>query len=121
MTNGVFVEFDEIDMMFKRVRKKANEVYENDGFVKQILHDVFSELDNELIRFEEEYKFKISQGIIEQRKREIKEAEELNRFWGKVYSANKLLDIEENRFLYDLFQKEKKEGGKIGNYVYFKI
>lgn len=69
MANDVFIEFDELDSILRSVKELARLNYANDGFVKQIISDIFFEIDRNLIAFEEKYRFQVIQGELQEAER----------------------------------------------------
>jgi len=56
MSEKIFIEFDELDRILNNVKYSARLNYANNGYVKQIISDIFFEIDRGLLVFEEKTK-----------------------------------------------------------------
>lgn len=52
----IFIEFDDLEKIFNKVKKNGKATYYNDSEKKTLIDDVFAEIDKELMQFEEKYR-----------------------------------------------------------------
>jgi len=56
MIRKVFIEFDQLSKILEKVKEGFKKKVSNDEEMKKMLHDIFFDIDNILIAYEEKYK-----------------------------------------------------------------
>lgn len=54
----IFIEFDELDKIFKEIKGRVKDQYLQDTEIKNLIDNIFWEIDAQLMRYEADYKFK---------------------------------------------------------------